>query len=626
MKKIIERLYNKKISGYGLAVFRIVWCLNLLCEIAQLYYFRHLVYDKVPYIDVSEINIGIPIVIWGISVIFILFGLFTRFATILNYLLSVILIGSIHTFEYHMFYAYMGINFLLMFLPISRNLSIDRLLQVYKYSNTRFTYNPTRKVSVLSYYIPILVGVAFVYFDSIFFKYSSSFWPKGLGMWLPCSVPFAVFIPLQELLNQKYLILGAGYLTLVFETVFLFTFFRKKWRLPILIVGLGLHIGILISYPIPWFAIGMCAIYLLMMPVSFWEKIFEKKTKKPVITFYYDAECPLCARTKNTIQHFDVAGKVDFKTVQYYGEQDPLLANISLDTMLDNIHSVKNGKVYEGFDTYVQVFGSINYLKPLSWLLQIPGISHLGKTVYGFVAKNRNTERCTEENCGFTPPVLPPNEEDFKILKSYTLKDLKIKGITIGLFIIILLQMLVSYNSQLNIKIRRKIGVEYTVANKKMENFCKDVIEKNSKIYLGITNHAVFMDYHFKEYNHEIAVVYQDKNNNQVWLPIIDKDGTSGDYLYGFNWVKWSFRVNNNKINQKKLEKGIRDFTAFWAKKNNVDLTDATFIIKVKKIEIPTEWEKDFLKQQMEKPWLDIGKVNWHNKQYQIQIPEVEKL
>jgi predicted DCC family thiol-disulfide oxidoreductase YuxK len=519
-----------------------------------------------------------------------------------------------------MFYAYLGMNFLLLFLPVSRNLSLDRLLLKYKYSNTRFQYNPPEKVSVLSYLIPVFVGIAIVYFDSILYKFTSVFWIKGLGMWLPTSVPNTNYISIPYVLDQKYLMLFLGYLTLAFEATLLFTFFRKKWRVPMLIIGLGLHLGIVICYPIPWFGLGMCAIYLLMVPVSWWEKLFKTSEKPAKLTFYYDGECPLCNRTKITIQHFDFAKRIDFKTVQYYAEQNELLKNIPTDTLLDDIHSVRNGKVYKGLDTYIQVFSAITYLKPLSWTLRIPGIYHAGKAVYQYVAKNRNTERCTEENCGYTPSVIPPDEDKLKILQHYTLEDLKISLIKISLSIIILLQVIVSYNS-----IGKKGGFENNLLGKQMSKL-SSAVEKPSKTYLGITHHAVFMDYHFSEYNHIIALSYIDKNGKETWLPIIKKDGTTDSYLYGPTWAKWSFRTNDNIINQNNLKKGIRDFTAFWANMNGVRLDDATFIIKVKKIDTPHDWEKGFLKKQMEKPWMDVGTATWHNKEYSINIPEIETL
>src|SRR5690606_7183496 len=103
----------------------------------------------------------------------------------------------------------------------------------------------------------------------------------------------------------KVLVIALGYITLVFEAVFLFTFWRKKWRVPMLIIGIGLHIGILVCFPIPFFALGVIALYLLMVPVRFWEKQFNRKESKRKLQFYYDGECPLCNRTRIVIDHFD---------------------------------------------------------------------------------------------------------------------------------------------------------------------------------------------------------------------------------------------------------------------------------------------------------------------------------
>ena len=79
-------------------------------------------------------------------------------------------------------------------------------------------------------------------------------------------------------------------------------------------------------------------------------------------------------------------------------------------------------------------------------------------------------------------------------------------------------------------------------------------------------------------------------------------------------------------MDQNKLEKGVRDFTAFWAHKNGVSLTDAKFKIKVKKIESSSVWKDNHLEIQMNKPWIDGGYVEWKNDQYYPSIKEIEKL
>ncbi|WAC01921.1 hypothetical protein N7U66_19075 [Lacinutrix neustonica] len=51
-------------------------------------------------------------------------------------------------------------------------------------------------------------------------------------------------------------------------------------RLPIVIIGLGLHLGIFLEFPIPYFAIGVVAIYFLLVPVSIWDRVILLLFKK----------------------------------------------------------------------------------------------------------------------------------------------------------------------------------------------------------------------------------------------------------------------------------------------------------------------------------------------------------
>lgn len=629
MKKVSQFLrnsYDKQIDGTGFAIFRITYSLVLLCEIAQMFYFRHLIFDKIPYIETAEINFAIPIGIWFIAVVFILFGAFTRFFSILNYIMGLILIGSINSFEYHVFYAYMGINFLLIFLPISKCFSIDRLLLKLKYSNTTFQYNPTKNVGQLYYYIVPFIGLGLVYFDSVFFKLASSMWLDGLGSWMPSSLPMITHVNTTWLLNQEYLMKMIGWGTIFFEVIFLFLFFRKKWRLPVFIIGTILHLGILIEFPIPWFALIACVIYILIIPVGFWNLLFKTKKTNSTLFFYYDSECPLCIRTKITISHFDVFNKINFKTVQFDSKENDKLALIDYNLLLDDIYSVDlNGNVYSGVDTYIQVLKRIFYLYPISLILRLPGIYHLAKRVYSFIATNRTTERCTEENCGYNPPEIP-NDDKIKILQGLSLGDLKFKLIVFFLALLTFFQVLFLYNTWLVRDLKSSVGFLNSKADKTITSIVGDCL-KITKIAFGITNHPVFSnEIHFDRYNHIIAIVYQDAAKKEYWLPIIDKNGQPDFYIYGSNWVNWTFRVNQLDINLLTLNKGIERYTAFWAAKNGVDLTNATFLIKVKKIDSPSGWEKDFLNKQIAKPWIDGGFIQWDHNTFSSQIKDIEQL
>jgi predicted DCC family thiol-disulfide oxidoreductase YuxK len=625
--KKFTALYDKQIDGKGLAIFRIAFCVVLLGEVLQLFYFRHLIFDKIPYLIPGEIEMWPVLLFWIIALVFIIFGLFTRTAALINYLLSVVVIGTITSFEYHMFYSYLIINFLFIFLPISKTISLDRLLLKLKYSNTQFRYHPPVTVSALSYYLPVLLGVGFFYFDSVFFKFNSKLWLTGLGLWLPSSLPQAIFANISPLLNIKYLVIGMGYLTLIFESLFLFVFWRKKWRIPTLVIGIGLHIGILICFPIPFFALGFSAIYLLMVPVKFWRNIFNtgKQTKKALKVFY-DNECPICIRTIITLNHFDSGNRIEFIPLQNNAINEPALKGINPDELLKNIYSVNSkGTVYVGFDTYIKALHTIWYLMPIAWILRVPGIYHLGRSAYKAVAVNRTTERCTEDNCGYVLPALPANDGQMKILNNLTLKDIKVSGAFWGIAICIILQFCVTYNAPFFKAARKKAGIA-NLKIVKLSGSWAGSVTPFSKVFLGITHHGLFTDSHFNGYNHTIAITYKPSAGKEKWLPVFDQDGTPGNYLFGPLWAKWTFRVNAPLVNQKRLTDGVRDFTAFWAYKNHISLKNAVFEIRVKKNIEPKKWEYDFLNKQLKNPWLNGGKVVWTDEVYHPEIQTIEEM
>jgi len=400
-KKIFKKIFNEKIDAIGLSVFRMFYIAVLFFEIKQLYTFRHIIYDKEPFEIIGEFDVTFLFKFWFIIVFLLFIGLFTRIATIINYIFSVLIFSSAITFEYHVFYAYVGINFLLIFMPISRVLSIDNLIQKIKYTSLGQPYKVDKKILKINYIVPVFVGIGLVYFDSIFHKFSSKMWMEGLGVWLPSSLPMVTWNDTSFLLNQKWLVLFLGYLVLVFETVFIFLFWFKKFRVPFFILGTFFHIGILIAYPIPWFALTAVALYLLMVPVCFWRRIFNAfKLKSPIYKFYYDIECPLCNKVVVVIRHFDIFNTTNCIPVQGNYNNDVALQAIDEESLLINIHGVtQNNKVKVGFWAYVQLLKTMIYTYPLGLFISLPGISFIGIKIYKFIAGTRLTERCTVENC-----------------------------------------------------------------------------------------------------------------------------------------------------------------------------------------------------------------------------------
>lgn len=600
IKETFRRIFNDKVDAIGLSVFRMCYTLVLFCEVLQLFKFRHLVYDADPYRYIGDIDVWYLFVFWFITLGFLFAGLFTRIATIVNYILGVIIFSSASNFEYHVFYAYVGTNLLLLFLPISRVLSIDSLIEKIKYTNIGRPYQVDRKVLEINYLVPVFAGIALVYFDSVFRKIDSPMWMDGLGMWLPSSLPMVVWTDMSVILNQEWLVKFLGYLVVVFETVFIFLFWFRKMRVPFFLLGIFFHLGILIAYPIPWFALTAIVVYLLMVPPGFWLAISKAlQSKKTTFDFYYDAECPLCNKVVVIIKHVDIFRKINCVTVQGYAAQEPALSAIGEETLLINIHGVdKKGHVSVGYSAYIELMKHLGYTYPIGLLLSLPGIATIGKRTYSYIAGNRLTERCTRENCLMPEFSAPTSERDDFLVAGWNRLNLTKKFWKFFLAATFGAQLLIISICPI---FERQITGSF-IGNVLLK--VAPVVQSASKKYAGITAHPVFMyNLHFDSYNHIFKIVCEE--NNKI-VPLLDENGmVTNSYANGALWVNHTFRTNAPILRKQQYEKSVSRYLRYFEAENGLHHSNYTIYVKV--IETTDHWQQDFLRNQMKKPWQPAG-------------------
>ncbi|TDN37713.1 DUF393 domain-containing protein [Hymenobacter sp. UV11] len=609
-----KQVYTKQVDGGGLAIFRIVFCAVLLAEVAHLFYFRHLIFDVIPFVEGAEIGFTTPLLLWMATLVLLGLGLYTRPAALVNYGFALILFSSLKTYAYMMTPVYIGMSFLFLFLPISRRLSLDRLRLKLRYSGPRFRYEPPTTVSQLAYYAPVLVGIGFVYFDSALYKLTSPLWLTGLGMWKPLSLPYETPFNYSYLLNQEVLVKFLGYLTLVFELVFLFLYPFRRYRPWLLLIGLGLHLGVLVSLPIPLFAVGFSSLYVLVVPAGWWRRWLAPRVSRPSLAFYYDAESRLSTRVCLLLEQLDRHHAVQFRSAQDFAGQEPALQGLAPQALHAAAYSVDaKGQAYNELASYEQVLRRIGYLRPLAWLLRLPGGRALGGAAGRWIA------RSVAAGSGPTPAV------PVGLLPGATRRTLKLAGAAAGLAGLTLLQGLVSYDTPLVRLLRRNSRLEYTLVGRGLARI-SEAVEGPAHNFLGIAKHPIALDEHFASYTHLIAVTYTGPDGIERFLPITQPSGQPGAYLSGAVWLKWTYSVVSAKVDQERLAKGIRSFTAFWAHQNGVDLANCRFSVKVKKIAEPLTWQRDFLNQQLRKPWQNAGFVTWHNQQFAAHLATIEAL
>ncbi len=262
--------FAKPIDGIGLALFRVLWGCSLLGEMVQWFSMDALMYRVPPYDSLWSWR---HLVWTGAIVVTLLFivGLKTRTMATLLFVLSIFTFGQTRSWEYHNDYVIVELAFLLPFAPLSARLSVDAAW-------ARRRGQPWKATVPRGWaWAFLFLGAGLTYFDSVFYKWGSPMWRGGLGMWFPASMPWATWAPagpLNAVLNQRWLVLTLSHLTLAFETAFLFVFWTRRARLPLLCIGMGLHLGIMVAFPIPWFGLGVAALYALLIPHGWLRPIF----------------------------------------------------------------------------------------------------------------------------------------------------------------------------------------------------------------------------------------------------------------------------------------------------------------------------------------------------------------
>ena len=289
MKQFFSRLFDFHISHTTLSITRFAFFIVCFCEFAQIYIWRELSFTEKNIHTILGFTISTPDLLLPIAMIiqlFVAFGLFTRFSIILNFIFAHIIISETW-YHYHFDYAVVNYAFIFLFMPKPQVLALDCWIKRgFKKSTEIITTTPVPNWFVLLMFF----GVELVYFDSLFFKYINTVWLDGLSFWLPAAIPqmSTGLLPDWPIIENEFTMKGLSHLAFTLENIFPLILLRKL-RFPIFLIGFGLHLGIVLFFPIPWFGLGMCAIYLLFVR---WEKIL------PNIAISKNNETPVNSATK----------------------------------------------------------------------------------------------------------------------------------------------------------------------------------------------------------------------------------------------------------------------------------------------------------------------------------------
>lgn len=622
----ISSLYHTQVPATGIGLFRLLFGLVTLQEICFLLYFNHLIFDPIPYLDVEFPMIPFFLGLWAINASFLTLGFHTQKAIIINYIFWIVFVNFTpmqRDFDGGFDLFMIGANLFMIFMPIDKAFSIDSLKHKLQTPFKHYSLYSKAKVTVLSYYIPVIICLGFLYFDSAIHKMFAQHWRNGLGAWLPSSIPYYISsLDMNWLLNNEPIQKSIGYLILVFQFSFVFLFHLRKLRPLYFIVGAGLHLGITLTFNIYPFGIGMLIFYTLVAPLSWYKSIGQFLTAKtPSLIVFYDEQCPLCCRTILTINHFDIFNCIDFKSAQSYAAQYPALNSINPSTLLTDLYALdKNNKVYSGVNTYARILIHMRYPFLLGYVLNLPGIYLLACKVYRNIADTRTRMACDMTCIPAETMIQPPSFFDRIFAPaSPRIEKRHIHKISKILLIFFLLQL--NSSIQYGLFYRIKPDITPTIATQLISGISNTFVHYSSA-FTGITPHALYLHDHFEGYNHLLAITYSDSTQKEEkWLPFVNSDGR----LLAPNWGRvhsmWANIAVTPNIDNHRLKKFIMKTTAFWGIHTGLNLNTTTFHIKLKKISSPDYWVPDLLQSNLSGSWTTIGSASWNGQDISISIP-----
>jgi predicted DCC family thiol-disulfide oxidoreductase YuxK len=94
------------------------------------------------------------------------------------------------------------------------------------------------------------------------------------------------------------------------------------------------------------------------------------------ITVYYDGAYPVCVRDKNNYEKISGKGAGQVCWFDITG-QESQLRNLGIDPQkaLTELHvRDESGRVVSELDAYILLMGKVPLLKPIAWLIGLPGI------------------------------------------------------------------------------------------------------------------------------------------------------------------------------------------------------------------------------------------------------------
>ncbi len=304
-----------------------------------------------------------------------------------------------------------NVGFILAIAPGIHALSLGRLRQQYAEWRKQHSLLPPMTMPAWPYRL-LLWQIIILYVTSLWWKLLGDMWIDGtaVGAALHHSIfinwPYGfmnLLMPLTETVT---------YMTLLWEATWLLLLIPETlWkRIPLLrnvpvkrfimAGGFLFHGSIAILMDVGSFSYALMAGYMGLFDDRdrAWLKKFVDVRQTHPIVVLYDGHCRLCRRSAFVLAMLDAFKHltlVDFRDAQAKKNVAPHLDESQLDLAMHIL--LADGSVRTGFDAFRFMSWHLLALWPAMPFLYLPGVSHLGRRIYAWIAQNRR--KCSHDRC-----------------------------------------------------------------------------------------------------------------------------------------------------------------------------------------------------------------------------------
>lgn len=569
--------FDFPVSTHSLGIFRILYSIYNLGLLLQLYLHWPIYFDHIPPFSFSIFPAKLSLFLWFIANLFLLFGLFTRYAAIVNYVLAVLMAG---------FFANVTISsfnddliriggFMLLLLPAGKSFSLDRIATILKQGYQE------QKISYLYYLFTILVSLGLLYVGSGFTKLFAPMWQHGIGLWLPAVIPSYKWNSFHFFVDSQWLMYTLNYAVILFELLFVFFLFHKRTHVWLAFIGIFFHLGIALLFPFPYICFGPIIYYSLLIDEAFWKRVQKFLRSKNSLIVRFNPAKKDQQNAASLLMAFNFRNHYHFIT----------------DESIASMH-VGNKLGWKGL-TYACQKHSLLFL--LGYLFQLKSCQLLAEYIsQHFLANN----------------ITQPKPD---------LSVYRLKRFAFFLFIAALcwVQFLtLAYHTYTAIKADKQKLNQYLKQKIAVQDFSTKP-SNLARTFFGINSRGVFLDHAFTGSKTVFALAKVNEDQSETWLPVFDQQGyCTGDNI-GFRWHKLSFRYFGKTKTQPDTL-GLKKYTWLWAKERTVSPDNMTIRVYRRIYPCPREYEKGYLQKMLALPWDTVGIITWKDSvfSYQNTMPD----